>query len=331
MPFLLEPGRNLGRETAPSKPEKQQKKIKLDLPHSSKSNLFSKKTQIETADMDLEDSKHAETQADDNIRKENNENYKNDSINKKRSPLQYSRKEPETTNLTYKLKESNEEYPIMEANDKKICPFCKASVKNIKIHFDRAKICGEKIDIDHFSQLHNAILLEKRRHQIRRSVQQHREKLRAEDPEKFNEDKAKAKQNKRNENPQKFDEKNRKAAAKSKQKARNENPKKFVENYREASAKSKQKSKNENPEKFDEDHRKAQGKYWGKKKANIDETERLRRFNLKILFGPIFICSCCKRKLYENGVTKITDDFKQAINSKKPFFFIDIAFQKKKR
>ena len=46
-----------------------------------------------------------------------------------------------------------------------------------------------------------------------------------------------------------------------------------------------------------------------KQAANIDEKARRLNFNLSVLFGPIFICSCCERKLFETGVTKITDDF----------------------
>ena len=186
---------------------------------------------------------------------------------------------PETPNLTYKLRNNSEEYPIMEVDDKKICPFCQASVKNIKLHFDRNQTCGEKVDIQHFSQLHKTMMHEKRKKQVRIAVQKRKDLLKATNREKFDED------------------------------------------NRKASAKSKQKSRNQNPEKFGEDHRNASGKYWEKKKANTDETDRLRRFNMKIMFGPIFICSCCKRKLFENGVTKITMDFKQAVNKKNPYFY----------
>ena len=37
--------------------------------------------------------------------------------------------------------------------------------------------------------------------------------------------------------------------------------------------------------------------------------------------GPIFICSCCKRKLFKNGVTKINERFREIINSKKQGLF----------
>ena len=54
--------------------------------------------------------------------------------------------------------------------------------------------------------------------------------------------------------------------------------------------------------------------------ARIGENERLQNFNYANLFGPIFICSCCSRKLYENAVAKITSDFREKVNSKKEDF-----------
>ena len=51
--------------------------------------------------------------------------------------------------------------------------------------------------------------------------------------------------------------------------------------------------------------------------ANITDKESIQRFNRANLFGPIFICSCCKRRLFENGVSKITNDLKRKIEEKK--------------
>ena len=53
----------------------------------------------------------------------------------------------------------------------------------------------------------------------------------------------------------------------------------------------------------------------------VDECQRLINFKKAVIFGPIFICSCCSRKLYENGVTKIKQDLRDAINKKKPNFY----------
>ena len=54
-----------------------------------------------------------------------------------------------------------------------------------------------------------------------------------------------------------------------------------------------------------------------KKVENTDKQTRLRNFNRAVLFGPIFICSCCHRKLFENGVTKIKDHLKESCDKKK--------------
>ena len=45
------------------------------------------------------------------------------------------------------------------------------------------------------------------------------------------------------------------------------------------------------------------------------------KFHKAILFGPIFICNCCERRLFENGVKKITDNFKDKVNGKNPKFY----------
>ena len=233
LPSLLEPGRDINREIAPSEPSNQQQKLKLNLPHSSRSNFHKDKTKIKTADLDLEEITQAEVPSDDNVVIEESGNYKSNSRKKMKLSLPHSSEMSETANLTYRLKKHDGEHPIMEDNDKKICPFCKAYVKNIEIHFDRAKTCGDKIDMDHFSQLHKTILQEKRKHQMRIAQQKRKEKVRAKDQDKFDEDNrkavAKSKQKSRNENPEKFAEKNRKAVARSEQKSRNENPEKFAE------------------------------------------------------------------------------------------------------
>ena len=55
--------------------------------------------------------------------------------------------------------------------------------------------------------------------------------------------------------------------------------------------------------------------------ANTNEKDRRRNFNLDIIFGPIFICSCCERKCYEKSVTQITPTFKQQVHKKRENFF----------
>ena len=57
-------------------------------------------------------------------------------------------------------------------------------------------------------------------------------------------------------------------------------------------------------------------KHQEQKYANFTDIDRVRNFNRANIFGPIFICSCCKRRLFENGVSKITDDMKKKVNEK---------------
>ena len=61
--------------------------------------------------------------------------------------------------------------------------------------------------------------------------------------------------------------------------------------------KAQQKAMIKDREKFRQENNKAAEKTKKTKRKNIDEKERLRKFNRAVLFGPIFICSCCKRKL----------------------------------
>ena len=58
-----------------------------------------------------------------------------------------------------------------------------------------------------------------------------------------------------------------------------------------------------------------------RKQDQVDATTRICNFRRAVLFGPIFICSCCHRKLFENGVTKITEKFKDKLNTmnKQPY------------
>ena len=59
------------------------------------------------------------------------------------------------------------------------------------------------------------------------------------------------------------------------------------------------------------------------KNENVDDMERLRNFKRSVIFGPIFICSSCSRKLFENGVSKITEKFRKSVDEKKTGFYRD--------
>ena len=65
-----------------------------------------------------------------------------------------------------------------------------------------------------------------------------------------------------------------------------------------------------------------QRKYVERQKKNTDAEERLRRFKQAIRFGPIFVCRCCERKLFEKQVVEVgMDAFKTTVNELEPGLF----------
>ena len=65
------------------------------------------------------------------------------------------------------------------------------------------------------------------------------------------------------------------------------------------------KRKNEDAEEFANSQAEAAKSYKLKKKAEIDEDERIRRFTYSNLFGPIFICRCCRRRFMKMELLKL--------------------------
>ena len=50
----------------------------------------------------------------------------------------------------------------------------------------------------------------------------------------------------------------------------------------------------------------------------VDADKRLRNFKSRVKFGPIFICTCCHQKLFENQVKEFTADLIVEIDAKNP-------------
>ena len=230
------------------------------------------------------------------------DNYLDEEIRKRKSESLSLTEVTNEPNLTYKLKNKIKEYNIDQKDGKMICPFCKISMKNIRIHFERKPSCGNQIDMNHFLSINTKYIQEKRRKQVRIAVEKRRTKLREENIEKF-----------------KWNHNENKKRNYAKRKA--ENPEQFKQHHNEVNERSRAKKKKEEPERSRKANIEAAEKSKKKKIENTTEKQRLSNFNKAILFGPIFICSCCKRKLYENGVSKITDEFKDIVNKKKENFF----------
>ena len=92
------------------------------------------------------------------------------------------------------------------------------------------------------------------------------------------------------------------------------------EAHKRAMADEKQKERNKKREVDEEAYRRerANEKQSERKKQQdlIDSSARIRNFKRATLFGPIFICSCCHRRLFENGVSKIAEKFKEKLKEK---------------
>ena len=54
--------------------------------------------------------------------------------------------------IYFKYKNESNQSIIELGDGKMMCPICKAKVKNVHLHFTRNKICGGKVDMEHFSK-----------------------------------------------------------------------------------------------------------------------------------------------------------------------------------
>ena len=79
----------------------------------------------------------------------------------------------------------------------------------------------------------------------------------------------------------------------------------------------------EDSEGFKENQRNQRKRLREIEKANCGRLERLRKFRHAIKYGAIFVCSSCHQRLFENGVTLITNKFAEDVEGKKPGLFKD--------
>jgi hypothetical protein len=52
-------------------------------------------------------------------------------------------------------------------------------------------------------------------------------------------------------------------------------------------------------------------------RANCGRLERLKKFRNAVKYGAIFVCISCNQRMFENGVSTVTEKFKESVNSKK--------------
>ena len=58
-------------------------------------------------------------------------------------------------------------------------------------------------------------------------------------------------------------------------------------------------------------------------KMKINRKIRLQKFKRAVLFGPIFVCSCCHVKHFESNVTLLDNELESKLLSKYPDCFAD--------
>ena len=216
-------------------------------------------------------------------------------------------KDANFTDLLYKLNGEEIEHRIKVDNGCAYCPFCSIRVKNIKLHFKKIKNCGSRIELDPFLQTYNRYEKQVKNEKARERMKNLREKKKKESAEASDALKEKERQRKRNERER------RKNKSEDSLETLKEDNRQNVRKWR----KKRTNESGESLEALKENNRQDVKNFRVRKYNTIDTIQRLKNFCQKVIFGPIFICSCCKRKLFKNGVNKITSHFREMINSKK--------------
>ena len=207
-----------------------------------------------------------------------------------------------------------------ELDDGKVeCGGCMKKFLRIVSHLKNNVDCRASVDMEEFN-------LAWTRHIKRRKNARFEQKQRAENEEKFLREKAKRQkksdQKKRAENEEKYLREKAQVKRRCDQQRRIENEEKFLKEKAEGRRRSDEKKKVENKGKFLRDQAKRWRKCNYKQNQNIEATERLRRFKKAIRFGPIFLCRCCERKLFENQIVEVEiDTFKENVDKIEPGLF----------
>ena len=72
---------------------------------------------------------------------------------------------------------------------------------------------------------------------------------------------------------------------------------------------------------YKEDMRLKKQKCRDNEKVDCGRPERLKKFRNAVKYGAIFVCISCEQRLFENGVTTVTEHFRQSVNSKRSGLF----------
>ena len=173
------------------------------------------------------------------------------------------------------------------------------------MHFKNSKSCAANIDMDHFTDIYGKV--------------KKADRLKAD------------KQRKRNERQanRKIDEETlRRNWAEQKQEQRRKERDLDEDAFKKKMAREKQEERGKKREKDEEEHKRKRARekqeQRGKERDKSDKSTCLKNYSRSVIFGPIFICSCCHRKLFEKGVTKVTEAFKEKLAERKILYAIAI-------
>ena len=119
---------------------------------------------------------------------------------------------------------------------------------------------------------------------------------------------------KKQEDPKGFKDNVNKRKAKQEKRQKEKDPVGFKENLNKRVKKIEDRKKKEDPKGFKEHMRQRKEK----SNKNVSACKRLQNFRRRVQFGPIFICSCCHQRLFENQVEEITDGIKEQIDKADP-------------
>ena len=122
-------------------------------------------------------------------------------------------------------------------------------------------------------------------------------------------------------NPNEYREKLRSRVRDLRSRKKDENETMYKENLRNQVMKSRNKKKNEDSSLFREKQKLDKEIFRLRQKKTWGRLKRLISFRRAVQYGAIFVCSSCNQRLFENGVTAITEKFKEEVTKKRPGLF----------
>ena len=238
---------------------------------------------------------------------------------------------------------------LVERKGKNVtCISCLKSFGRIDLHLKKSLKCAEAIEVHNFMNAYKAQMKEISKIQKNIRIKRFREKKRAENPSLYKQKETLTKQKFRDtvkkDNPDeyrnkeklqkqrfrnrvcqedinKYREKLRSQVQKLRIEKRSENESMYRENLKQQVAKSRKKEQEKNGFLFKK-NQKIQKRNNRLSRKNINKSrcgriQRLMNFKRAVKYGAIFVCSSCHQRMFENGVSAITEQFREDVEKKK--------------